>query len=115
VIEIAPRERTLLTFESKVPGESAIAPVAMEVDYAKEFRSANPEAYGPLLVDSMRGDQTLFKHRLEVEGAWHAVGAFISAASADARRGIASNYEPGSWGPASASELMRRDGRAWHD
>jgi len=115
VIEIAPRERTLLTFESKVPGESAIAPVAMEVDYAKEFRSANPEAYGPLLVDAMRGDQTLFKHRLEVEGAWHAVEPFIGPASAELRRGIGSNYSPGSWGPESANELMRRDGRAWHD
>jgi glucose-6-phosphate 1-dehydrogenase len=115
VIEIAPRERTLLTFESKVPGESTIAPVAMEVDYAKEFRTTNPEAYGPLLVDAMRGDQTLFKHRLEVEGAWHAVEPFIGAASAELRRGIASNYTPGSWGPASAADLMRRDGRAWHD
>jgi glucose-6-phosphate 1-dehydrogenase len=31
------------------------------------------------------------------------------------RTGINANYEPGSWGPKSADELLARDGRAWHN
>jgi glucose-6-phosphate 1-dehydrogenase len=122
VIEIAPSERTRLRFESKVPGTPlSIGSVEMQVDFDKEFGVEPLEAYGPLLVDAMRGDQSLYKHRLEVEGGWAAVMPFLAAgASAGAganaiRKGIASNYAPGSWGPAGADEMMRRDGRAWHN
>jgi hypothetical protein len=66
------------------------------------------EAYGPLIVDAMRGDQTLFKSRVEVEGR-------VERGDADPRRPvrgwfgrtIAANYAVGSWGPASA------DATAW--
>ena len=115
VIEIAPLERTTLRFASKAPGAMRVAPVEMGVDYAKEFATATVEAYGPLLVDAMRGDQSLFKHRLEVEGAWKAVMPFLNEDSLEVRRAMHSNYEPGSWGPASSTELMARDGRAWHN
>jgi glucose-6-phosphate 1-dehydrogenase len=116
VIEIAPRERAELRFESKVPGRRmAIAPIAMQADFRKEFGGQPVEAYGPLIVDAMRGDQSLFKHRTEVEGAWSAVMPFLDARSAPLREGIAGNYAQGSWGPRAADDLMLRDGRAWHD
>ena len=65
--------------------------------------------------DAMRGDQTLFKHRIEVEGAWNAVMPFLDARSAPLREGIVGNYAQGSWGPRAAHDLMLRDARAWHD
>ncbi|MFM8731823.1 MAG: glucose-6-phosphate dehydrogenase, partial [Phycisphaerales bacterium] len=80
-----------------------------------EFANDSVEAYGPLLVDAMRGDQTLYKTREETEDAWRAVMPFIGPESAALRAGIRSNYAPGSWGPAAARELLARDGRAWHD
>ena len=86
----------------------------MDVDFRKEFGSEAVEAYGPLFLDVMSGDQTLFKHRLEVEGAWDAVMPYLSEASNAARKSIESNYAPGSWGPASADAMMARDGRAWN-
>ncbi len=116
VIEIAPFERTRLRFESKVPGTPlTIASVEMQVDFDKEFGVEPLEAYGPLLLDAMRGDQSLYKHRLEVESGWAAVMPFLGPGSMAARQGIASNYAPGSWGPAAADELMSSDGRAWHN
>jgi len=93
----------------------AIAPVAMEADFRKEFGGHAVEAYGPLIIDAMRGDQSLFKHRTEVEGAWSAVMPFLDARSAPLREGIVGNYTQGSWGPKSADDMMLRDGRAWHD
>jgi glucose-6-phosphate 1-dehydrogenase len=82
-------------------------------DVENRFDAREVEAYGPLLVDAMRGDQTLFKHRIEVESAWDAVMPFIGPGSAAARKGIHDNYAPGSWGPSSADELLARTGRAW--
>lgn len=116
VIQIAPKERFHLRFEVKVPGFGLRgANVDMQLDYADHFRAEPVEAYGPLIVDAMRGDQTLFKHRVEVEGAWNAVMPFLDERSAAARAGIRANYACGSWGPASADELLARDGRAWRN
>ena len=116
IIEIAPGETFSLRFNSKVPGAGfQLKPVEMVMDYQREFGSEPIEAYGPLLVDAMRGDQTLFKTREETEDAWAAVMPFLGPASAVLREGIRGNYAPGSWGPAAADELLARDGRSWHN
>jgi len=116
IIQIAPGESFSLRFNSKVPGAGfSLRPVEMVMDYRQQFGNDSVEAYGPLLVDCMRGDQTLYKTREETEDAWRAVMPFLGAASAPMRAGINANYEPGSWGPESADELLARDGRAWHN
>ena len=116
VIEIAPRERVALRFEGKVPGgRIRLDSVEMDFDYAEKFHAEPVEAYGPLILDAIRGDQTLFKHRYEVDGAWRAVEPFLNSHSDAIRKGIHANYAPGSWGPTSADELLARDGRAWHN
>jgi glucose-6-phosphate 1-dehydrogenase len=113
VIEIAPGERFSLRFGAKKPGEMRICDVEMTMDYEKAFQVEAVEAYGPLMIDAMRGDQSLFKPRVEVESAWHAVMPFLDGRSASLRAGIHSNYAAGSWGPAAADALLARDGRAW--
>ncbi|HWB18975.1 MAG TPA: glucose-6-phosphate dehydrogenase [Phycisphaerales bacterium] len=116
IMEIAPKEGVHLRFEGKVPGQGMkLGSVTMDFDYASRFNSQPVEAYGPLIIDAMRGDQTLFKHRFEVENAWEAVMPFLGPQSAEIRKNIQGNYQPGSWGPASADELLARDGRAWHN
>ena len=116
IIEIAPRERFRLRFESKVPGMGfRLAPVEMTMDYRDQFQSDPIEAYGPLIVDAMRGDQSLYKHRFEVEGAWRAVMPFVGPESEPLRRSIYASYAPGSWGPEAADALLARDGRRWHN
>ncbi|MBL9141918.1 MAG: glucose-6-phosphate dehydrogenase [Phycisphaerae bacterium] len=116
IIEIAPTEHFRVRFNSKVPGPGIrFKPVEMRMDYHEEFRNATIEAYGPLMLDAMRGDQTLFKTREETEDAWRAVMPFLGAGSAPVRANIRGNYAPGTWGPAAADELLARDGRAWHN
>ena len=115
-IEIAPEGGVSLRFEGKVPGSGVVlGTVAMDFDYAKRFGAAPVEAYGPLIVDAMRGDQTLFQHRYEVEGAWRAVMPLLGPESASIRAGIHANYEPGSWGPSSADDLLDAHGFVWHN
>ncbi|MGI9015262.1 MAG: glucose-6-phosphate dehydrogenase [Phycisphaerales bacterium] len=116
VIEIAPDPGVWIRFEGKVPGSGVkIDSVRMHFDYAQRFGNKPAEAYGQLLIDVMRGDQTLFPHRREVEAGWRAVMPLISKDAAGIRDGIQANYAPGSWGPAAADELLARDGRNWRN
>ncbi len=114
VIQIAPRGGVSLRFEGKVPGPGMKRDtVAMDFDYARRFGAEPVEAYGPLLLDAMRGDQSLFQHRFEVEGSWRAVMPLLGPESAVIRRGIQANYAPGTWGPAAADRLLAAHGREW--
>jgi glucose-6-phosphate 1-dehydrogenase len=116
IIEIAPRGGVSLRFEGKVPGSGVrLDTVAMDFDYARRFGSDPVEAYGPLILDAMRGDQTLFQHRYEVEGAWRAVMPLLGPESETIRRDIHANYRPGSWGPPAADRLLTDHGRAWYN
>ena len=116
VMEIAPRESIRVRFECKEPGlEFQLDTIDMDSDFQREFKSEPVEAYGPLIIEAMRGDQTLFKHRMEVEGAWRAVMPFLDERSERLRAGIRGNYAPGSWGPPSSDALMARYGTEWNN
>ena len=116
VMEIAPRESIRVRFECKVPGLAfKLDTIEMDSDFSERFHAEAFEAYGPLIIDAMRGDPTLFKHRVEVEGAWDAVMPFLGESSRALRSSIHDNYAPGSWGPAAADELLAHYGAAWHN
>ena len=70
------------------------------------------EAYGPLIVDAMRGDRTLYKHRDEVEGSWRICQPLLDSRAL--RDGI-ETYAPASWGPVRADAMLAREGREWHN
>ncbi|HVZ93640.1 MAG TPA: glucose-6-phosphate dehydrogenase [Phycisphaerales bacterium] len=113
VINIAPEDGISLRFEAKVPGPNLlIDSVKMDMDYATTFKSKAIEAYGPLMLDAMRGDQTLFKHKDEVETGWRICQPILDSAKV---RNSIETYAPGTWGPESSDELLGRDGRVWHN
>ena len=115
-IEIAPDPGVSIRFEGKVPGSGMrIASARMHFDYAERFGSKPVEAYGPLILDAMRGDQTLFPHRHEVEAGWRAVTPLIGSESSAIRSNIRANYAPGSWGPEVANAMLARHGREWRN
>lgn len=114
VLSIAPNDALSIRIETKRPGQGIVLDsVELQGDVSSDSTVPEVEAYGPLMLDAMRGDQTLFKHRLEVESAWDALMPFLGDDSQDARKGIANTYAIGSWGPSSADDLMARDDRAW--
>jgi glucose-6-phosphate 1-dehydrogenase len=66
--------------------------------------SQSPEAYERLILDTMRGDATLFARNDEVEAAWTIVDPILQAWRS--QPGPLPQYEPGASGPAEADALM---------
>ena len=110
-IRIQPDEGFTLTFGAKVPGqEVSVRTVDMEFEYETEFGSGTPEAYERLLLDCMLGDATLFTRVDEILTAWAIIDPILEYWSQGGRPGT---YKEGMWGPKSAEELPRRNGRTW--
>ena len=72
-----------------------------------------PDAYERLLMDTVRGNATLFMRRDEVEAAWGWVEPILEAWSS--RPDQPRPYSAGTWGPTAAIALIERDGRTWHE
>lgn len=70
-------------------------------------------AYETLLLDSMRGDATLFTRHDEVEAEWRIITP-IEEAWAKLPPPKLPNYAAGSEGPVEADALIGNDHRAWH-
>jgi len=114
-LRIQPDEGIALRFACKVPGlELDVGTVAMDMTYLETFGGEPPEAYERLLLDAMRGDATLFSRRDAVEASWAWITPILEHFEPHPPVDFP-NYEPGSWGPERARELMRRDRRAWRE
>lgn len=111
-MRIQPDEGIALKFAAKVPGASMrLRPVRMDFLYGQSFGEAGPDAYERLLLDAMLGDPTLFARRDEVETAWNLVQPTLDGWEEQAVPVYP--YESGTWGPAKADALLRREGREW--
>jgi glucose-6-phosphate 1-dehydrogenase len=96
-----------------VPGERyRPRTVSMDFRYGTAFGNSTPEAYERLLLDALRGDQTLFTRKDEVEAAWKIVGSILKVIES-AEAPAPHSYEAGSWGPQASDQLLGQDGRAW--
>ncbi len=112
LVHVQPDEGVSLAIGAKVPGQGMrIRTVHMDFLYGGAFRTELPDAYERLILDAMLGDQTLFTRSDEVEEQWSLVDAIVAAWARD--RPAFPNYAAGTWGPAAADELIRREGREW--
>jgi glucose-6-phosphate 1-dehydrogenase len=112
LIHVQPNEGVSLAIGAKVPGQGmTIRTVHMDFLYGGAFREGLPDAYERLILDAMLGDATLFTRADEIEEQWALVDAVIAFWQRD--RPMFPNYAAGTWGPASADELLHRDGRSW--
>ncbi len=114
VIRVQPDEGVKQWIMIKNPGSGSmrLRHVPLDMSFAEEFQIRHPDAYERLLLDVIRGDQTLFMRRDEVEAAWRWIDPIRDAWETS---GMAPKpYISGSWGPSAAIALIERDGRAWH-
>jgi len=86
--------------------------VNMEFDYARDFGTSHSTGYERLLYDCMIGDATLFQRADMVEAGWRVIQPVLDAWSSTPAQQFP-NYAAGTWGPAEADELLKRDGRSW--
>ncbi len=105
VVRIQPDEGIALRFATKVPGGGmSMRNVAMDFRYGTAFGSSTPEAYERLILDTMRGDATLFTRADEVEAQWGFIDPILAGWRTE--EAPVARYESGSWGPAEADRLL---------
>jgi glucose-6-phosphate 1-dehydrogenase len=105
-----------VTIKEPGPGGMRLVDVPLDMTFADALgpEAADvPDAYERLIMDVIRGNQTLFMRGDEVEAAW----AWTDPIIADwTRRGDRPHpYEPGSVGPDDALMLLHKDGRRWRE
>jgi glucose-6-phosphate 1-dehydrogenase len=111
VLRVQPDEGITLRFGSKVPGSAMeVRDVNMDFSYGSAFAEESPEAYERLILDVLLGEPSLFPVNEEVELAWEILDPALDHWAA---HGKPDPYEAGTWGPASAFEMLRRTGREW--
>ncbi len=115
VIRLQPEEGMRLEMMTKEPGPGGLRlrPTALDISFEKTFGLRYPDAYERLLMDTVRGNATLFMRRDEVEAAWAWAEPILEAWGA--RPDHPRPYAAGSWGPTAAIALIERDGRTWHE
>lgn len=74
LFRLQPQEGITLTLEAKAPGlGSETKVVDMAFDYVESFGNVSGEAYERVIVDAIRGDQSLFLSSEEVVASWQIV------------------------------------------
>ena len=114
VIRLQPDESITLTILAKNPGEGMrLKPVSLALDLGETFKTRSLDAYERLLMDTVKGNLTLFMRRDELDAAWGWIDPIRAGWEQYDER--PKSYVAGSWGPAASSALIGRDGYAWHD
>ncbi len=117
IIHLQPDEGITLNMTIKEPGPGGMRmmEVPLDMTFAEALGDAAdfPDAYERLIMDVIRGNQTLFMRGDEVEAAWTWADQIIEKFSENALK--PSQYDPLSSGPEESLALMHRDGRRWRD
>jgi len=118
VIRLQPNEGMNLMVMIKEPGPGGmrLTQVPLDMSFAEALGEEGadiPDAYERLIMDVIRGNQTLFMRGDEVEAAWRWTDPIIEGW--EARGDKPKPYDAGSSGPEDALMLMHRDGRRWRE
>lgn len=117
-IKLQPNEGMTLrvTIKEPGPGGMRLVEVPLDMSFAEALGPDGadiPDAYERLIMDVIRGNQTLFMRGDEVEAAWSWTDPII--ARWDEHGDRPNLYDPGSSGPEEAQILMHQDGRRWRE
>ncbi|WP_420013987.1 glucose-6-phosphate dehydrogenase [Tateyamaria sp.] len=114
-IRLQPNEGITLgvTIKEPGPGGMRLIDVPLDMSFADAIgeNGDQTDAYERLIMDVIRGNQTLFMRGDEVEAAWAWTDPIIQGW--EARGDVPKVYESGSEGPVDAVQLLARDTRVW--
>lgn len=106
-ITLQPDEGFNLCFEVKEPGQDiAVRSQRLHFQYAEAFGPL-PTAYETLLLDIMKGDQTLFVRADWLEQSWRLYAPLLESPPQ------LRHYPSGSWGPEAAKDILYPDHGHW--
>ncbi|MBS1879647.1 MAG: glucose-6-phosphate dehydrogenase [Actinobacteria bacterium] len=97
---IEPEPGSRMRMYQKQADKEAFEPADLEVLFERE-PGADPEPYERLLEDALAGDHTLFTRQDAIEETWRVVQPLLD------EPGPVLPYEPGTWGPTEANDLLR--------
>jgi glucose-6-phosphate 1-dehydrogenase len=102
VLELTDAARISVDLRAKRPGPTEeLAEATMRLDFAEDLPDDDPlEAYERLLLDVLRGDQTLFTRSDEVDRLWQICEPVLQDPPEP------QPYEQGSWGPQAVVDLV---------
>ena len=103
IIRLQPEERIELVQLSKIPGPGGyrFKPISLKLDFVDSFKKRMPYAYERLIIDILRGNQTLFMRYDELEAAWKWIESIKKHWLKESKLVL---YESGTWGPG--EEIM---------
>ncbi|MBO9477106.1 glucose-6-phosphate dehydrogenase [Shimia sp. R11_0] len=115
-IQLQPNEGITLNVTIKEPGPGGmrLVDVPLDMSFAEALGpkvQGSSDAYERLIMDVIRGNQTLFMRDDEVEAAWAWTDPIIHGW--EARGDVPKPYDAFADGPDDAVVMMRRDGREW--
>jgi len=118
VIRLQPNEgmNMRVTIKEPGPGGMRLIEVPLDMSFAEALGAEAADvadAYERLIMDVIRGNQTLFMRGDEVEAAWAWTDPIIEGWTKTEDR--PREYLPGSTGPEEALMLLYREGQRWRD
>ncbi len=109
VVKISPFTDIELRVDIRAPNADFLS-CPLEVSMSMEKNHIASEAYETLLLDIINSNQTLFLRDDEVELAWALYQPLLDVFKEKKEVDL---YEVGSYGPKSADEFIKKDGRSW--
>ena len=80
IFRLQPNEGITIELQAKRPGTSNnTETVTMDFDYGRAFSDRQAEAYERVIIDAIRGDQSLFASSREVMTSWHIIQAILDS------------------------------------
>lgn len=114
-IQLQPEEGITLHFLRKQPGleELTVEEAELNLTVPEARKKNNYDAYARLMVEVIKGDQTLFVSAEEVEASWEWIDQIIDLwHSTDMK---VKPYVAGTAGPVDAAVMIAQDDRQWSD
>jgi glucose-6-phosphate 1-dehydrogenase len=119
IFHVQPEEGISLEILAKTPGSKlCMSSLKMEFKYQSIFGVNMPDAYERLLLDCIKGDQSLFIRSDDMRESWSLYTPILEqweAKPGQIGSGFLYRYQPGTWGPEASYDLLQQDGRTWYE
>ncbi|WP_343192426.1 glucose-6-phosphate dehydrogenase [Buchnera aphidicola (Taiwanaphis decaspermi)] len=116
-IRLQPNEGIDLEILNKIPGLDLgykLSKNKLNLNYFDVFKKNHlADAYERLLLESMRGIQSLFVRRDEVEESWKWIDNIIKGWKIKKNKPL--KYMAGTWGPSLSLDMIKKDGKNWNN